>query len=238
MPEHDRAADTSRAPDERIDPRRSRRSICMTNEIDVAPPLSDHDRACRVRRHGAVHGVHRAQRTHALVARPVSVVAAIAPRRRRCRFPIKNSHAKYQRGLPVSRLRHTPGTTSAPHRTFRRRNVDGLPSRACPARNPQETGFLHRMDVTRIDTVACNRFSCCLAIANRAIGWPIQQSGRVCARNNGDAARPVPCGLLAFAWNGHATVLQTQTTTHEDIPCNSNPIRRAARFMKPANSRN
>ncbi|WP_175917447.1 hypothetical protein [Burkholderia pyrrocinia] len=173
MPEHDRAADTSRAPDERIDPRRSRRSICMTNEIDVALPHSDHDRACRVRRHGAVHGVHR---THALVARPVSVVAAIAPRRRRCRFPIKNSHAKYQRGLPASRLRHTPETTSAPHRHFRRRNVDGLPRRACPARNPRETGFLHRMDVTRIDTVACNRFSCCLAIANARSGGPFNKA--------------------------------------------------------------
>lgn len=147
MPEHDGAADTSRAPDERIDPLRFRRSICMTNEIDVAPPLADHDRLCHVRRHGAAHRVHR---VHATMAHPVSVVAAIAPHRRRGRFPIK----KITRGLLSSRLRHTPGKTSAPHRTFHRRNVGGLPNHACPARTPRETGFPHRTDVThRFDRV-------------------------------------------------------------------------------------
>ncbi len=135
MPEHDRAADTSRAPDERIDPLRFRRSICMPNEIDVALRLSDRDRLCRVRHHGAAR---RVRGVHAIAAHPVSVVAAIAPHRRRRRFPIKNAHAKYLRGLPVSRLRHTSRKTSAPHRTFHRRNVGGLPSRACPARTPRD----------------------------------------------------------------------------------------------------
>ncbi|BAX62733.1 hypothetical protein BSFP_056010 [Burkholderia stabilis] len=86
MPEHDRAADTSRAPDECIGPLRFRQSICMTNEIDAALPLSDRDRPSRVRHHGAAHC---ARRVHAIAAHPVSVVAAIAPHRRRCRVPIK-----------------------------------------------------------------------------------------------------------------------------------------------------
>ncbi|VWC57610.1 hypothetical protein BLA18110_00551 [Burkholderia lata] len=36
----------------------------------------------------------------------------------------------------------------------------------------------------------------------------------------------------------HRARRSSKTTSHEDIPCNSNPIPRAARFMKPANSRN
>ncbi|MCA8107006.1 MULTISPECIES: hypothetical protein [Burkholderia] len=44
------------------------------------------------------------------------------------------------------------------------------------------------------------------------------------------AGNPIPAGRRA-RWS-------SKTTSHEDIPCNSNPIRRAARFTKPANSRN
>ncbi|WP_446900825.1 hypothetical protein [Burkholderia sp. YIM B11467] len=95
----------------------------MTNEIDVALPLPDHDRS--------------------IAAYPVSVAATIAPHRRRCRFP--------------SQKIHTRNTCAACRVARVLRELREKPASRLARRS-------------RIDSFACNRFSCRRVFADGAIG--------------------------------------------------------------------